>query len=290
MGTTRIEEVDTGDVTLSCAVDGEGPIVIALHGFPDSRESFRPIVPALVAAGYRVVRPALRGYFPSGVARSGRHDAIAAGEDAVRIADYFSPPRGDAKTDRVRLIGHDWGSVAAFAAASMRPERFSHLVTMAVPHPAALMRHLSPAQLRRSWYMGLFQLPVIAEVALARGDLALVDRLWRDWSPGYVATEAEMAAVKEGIRHRIAPVLAYYRALTSWQALARSRPIFGKIRVPAIHVHGEADGCIGVGTAEGADRFYANGYALRRLAGAGHFLAQEKPDEVARIVIDFFGK
>ena len=285
--TTRFEEVDTGDVTLSCAIDGDGPVVIALHGFPDCRETFLPIVPALVNAGYRVVRPALRGYFPSGVARSGRHDAIVAGEDALRLADYFAPRA--AGGSRVRLIGHDWGAVAAFAAAASAPDRVSHLVTMAVPHPAALLRNASAAQLRRSWYMGLFQLPVIAEVKLSRGDLALVDRLWRDWSPRYVPTEREMESVKEGIRSRIAPVLAYYRALTSVRRLADARAIFREVRVPSIHLHGEQDGCIGVECAEGSERFYKSGFSLHRIADAGHFFVQERPHEVARLVLDFFG-
>jgi pimeloyl-ACP methyl ester carboxylesterase len=236
-----------------------------------------------VAAGYRVVMPALRGYWPSGVARSGRHDALAAGEDVLRLADHFAPGA------RVRLIGHDWGAVASFAATSMAPERFSHLATMSVPHPGALVRRLSVAQLRRSWYMGLFQLPAVAEVSLARGDLALVDRLWRDWSPGYRATAEDMASVKAGIRHRIGPVIAYYRALTSVRMLLRARPMFGATRVPAIHLHGEDDACIGVACSDGAEQLYAGGYALHRIAGAGHFLTQEKPAEVARILIDFLG-
>src|SRR4051794_5382048 len=105
-----IEEVDTGDVTLSCAVSGEGPVILALHGFPDRRETFRPLVPALTAAGYRVVMPALRGYWPSGIAASGRHNALAAAEDTLRLADYYSP------SAPVRLVGHDWGAVASFAA------------------------------------------------------------------------------------------------------------------------------------------------------------------------------
>lgn len=278
----RVEEVDTGDVTLSCAVAGEGPVVLALHGFPDRRETFSPLVPALTAAGYRVVMPALRGYWPSGVARSGRHDALAAAEDALRLADLFSP------SAPVRLVGHDWGAVSAFAATALWPERFSHVATMAVPHPAAFLRRLSLSQLRRSWYMGLFQLPLVAEARLANNDLALIDRLWRDWSPGYRASPEEMRAVKAGIRDRIGPVLSYYRALLSPSARRAARPMFGKTRVPAVHLHGEDDGCVGVECAEGAERHYEKGYRLYRLAGAGHFLTHERPDEIAKILVEFF--
>lgn len=276
------ERIDTGDVVLDCLVAGEGPVVLALHGFPDDRATFRPLVPALAAAGYRVVMPALRGYRPSGLARSGRHDALAAGEDAIRLARHFSP---DAP---VRIVGHDWGAVAAFAAVAFAPERFSHLVSMAVPHPAAFVRALAnPAQLRRSWYMGLFQIRGLAEARLAKDDMAFVDRLWRDWSPGYRPTAEEMEVVKAGIRGREREVLAYYRALLSPRALLGARPLFGKVRVPAIHVHGEDDGCIGVESAEGAERFYARGYELRRVPGAGHFLTRERPAEVAEILNGF---
>lgn len=278
----RILEVDTGDVTLSCLVAGEGPAVIALHGFPDHRGGFRPLLPALVAAGYKVILPALRGYRPSGIARSGRHDALRAGEDAVALADHFSPGVP------VRLVGHDWGAVASFAATAFAPHRFSHLATMAVPHPAVFVRRLAdPRQLRRSWYMGLFQLPGIAEARLAKDDLAFVDRLWRDWSPGYAPSAEEMRAVKDGIRGRIGPVLAYYRALRSPRTLAQARPMFGKTRVPAIHLHGEDDGCIGVECAEGAERYYDKTYSMHTIAGAGHFLIQEKPAAVSEILVDF---
>lgn len=279
----RVDEIDTGDVTLSTAVVGEGPVVIAVHGFPDGRETFAPLLYALAGAGYRVVMPTLRGYWPSGVSRSGRHDALAAAEDIVFLADRLSPGA------KVKLIGHDWGAVAAFGAAALRPERFSHLATMAVPHPAAVLRNMSAAQLRRSWYIGLLQIPAVAEVALSRHDLALVDRLWRDWSPGYHVHEAEMAAVKAGIRHRLGPVIGYYRALRSLRALTRAKALFGKVRVPAIHLHGEQDGCLGIELADGAERFYEEGYRLCPIAGAGHFLNRERPEEVSRILVEFFG-
>ncbi|MBK8256059.1 MAG: alpha/beta hydrolase [Polyangiaceae bacterium] len=288
-----VTEVDTGDVALSClvatavhsdgpAASGSRPVVIALHGFPDHRGSFRPLFAPLVNAGMDVVAPALRGYSPSGKARSGRHDALAAGEDAVALANHFSMGRP------VRLVGHDWGAIAAFAAVSKAPERFSHLVTMAVPHPAAMLRAFRrPAQLKRSWYMGMFQLPKVAEYQLSKDNFALVDRLWKNWSPGYEAPAGEISAVKGGISERVGEVLQYYRALRDPARLRQARPTFGKVRVPSIHIHGENDGCIGAECCAGAERFYQSGFTLHTLQGAGHFFIHEKPDQVARILVDF---
>ncbi len=282
-----IESLDTGDVTLSCQVEAsagdDAPLVIAIHGFPDSRETFASLVPSLVAAGRRVVVPTLRGYAPSGLARSGRHHALGVADDVLWLADHLSPGRP------VELIGHDWGALAAFNAVARAPQRFAKLVTMSVPHPAAMMSRVRPAQLKRSWYIAMFQLPLIAESKLAKDDLALIDRLWREWSPGYAARAGELEAVKAGIRGRIAPVLAYYRALASPAVQKEARINFSPVEVPSIHLHGVDDGCVGIECADGAEAHYRSGYALHPIAGAGHFLMHEKPAEVARIVVDFLG-
>ncbi len=286
MDTQRLD-LDLDDVTLRCTLagpaGGEGPLVIAVHGFPDDATTFRHQVPALVAAGYRVVCPTLRGYAPSGLARSHRYDAEALGRDLVAVADRLSPGAP------ARLVGHDWGAIAAFAAVALAPGRFSHLCTMAVPHAAAFARNFGFAQARRSWYMGLFQLPGLAEARLRADDFALVDRLWRDWSPGYQASPEELRAVKEGLAERRSAALAYYRTLRSPRAILgpSRRLLFAPVRVPALHLHGADDGCVGVACTRGAERFYAAPYRLSVVEGAGHFLQREKPAAVNAELLAF---
>lgn len=279
MSTGRVV-VDVGAAALACDVAGEGPLVILAHGFPDCARSFRHQVPALVAAGFRVVVPTLRGYAPSSPARDRRYDPAAIGGDLVALARHFSPGR------RVRLVGHDWGAVGAYAAAALAPGAFSHLCTVAVPHlGAAALGFLSPEQLRRSWYVLFFQLRGLAERRLAAGDFALVERLWRDWSPGFSAPPEELAHVKAALRGREREVLAYYRAVgrvdRALFALMRRRT-----RVPAIYVHGVDDGCVGVALTAGVERAYAARVRVHRLAG-GHFVHQENPEEFNRILVQF---
>lgn len=274
--------IDLGDVALACTVEGEGPLVIAAHGFPDDASTFRAQVPALVRAGYRVVTPTMRGYAPSGLARSGQYDIVALGRDLIALADRLSPAA------QVRIIGHDWGALAGFAAAALEPERVSHLAALAVPHPRRLLRGLlSLAQMRRSWYVGMFQLPRVAEARLLADDLALVDRLWMRWSPGYRATSGELDVIKEGIRHRVGAVLAYYRALPGALLGPHRRRILAPTRVPTLRLHGIDDGCIGVEVGYGEERLYERRFEAYQISGAGHFLQRERPEEVNAALLSF---
>ena len=273
--------VDTGGATLACLVDGDGPLVICAHGFPDCARSFRHQAPALVAAGFRVVAPYLRGYAPSTPARDRRYDAAALGGDLVALARHFSP-RAPA-----RIVGHDWGAIAAYAAVALAPRAFSHLVTLAVPHlRVAAPRFLAPAQLRRSWYMGMFQIPRVAERWLAADEFALVDRLWRDWSPGFTAPGGELAAVKAALRGRERDVLAYSRAIVSRTSSAAARLLRRPTAVASLYVHGLEDGCIGVELADGIERAYVGPIAVHRLAG-GHFVHQQAVEQFNAILVQF---
>jgi len=278
----ELQTVHLGDVTLACAVEGEGAVVIAAHGFPDDATTFRAQVPALVRAGYRVVAPTMRGYAPSGVAESGRYDLEALGGDLLGLAERFSPGAP------VRIVGHDWGALAGFAAAALAPDRVCHLAALAMPHPRVLLPALlSPAQLRRSWYTGLFQLPRVAEARLLADDLALVERLWRDWSPGYSVTPEELRAVKDGIRDRAGPVLAYYRALPGAMLGPLRRQVFARTRVPTLRLHGIDDGCIGVKVGRGEERCYERRFEAQQIPGAGHFLHRERPEAVNAALLSF---
>jgi pimeloyl-ACP methyl ester carboxylesterase len=166
-----IEPIDVGTATLSCLVDGDGPLVVMAHGFPDGPSTFRHQVAAL--RGYRVVRPFMRGYAPSSVARDGRYDAGRLADDLLAVGEHFS-------REPFVLVGHDWGAVAAYAAAARAPSRIRKLVTAAVPHPrVAGLRWLKPRQLAKIWYMAFFQLRGIAERRLRRDDFRFVDELWR---------------------------------------------------------------------------------------------------------------
>ena len=278
-------DVVADDARLRCGLRGSGPVVLCAHGFPDNYRSYRHQIPALCDKNYRVVSVAMRGYEPSSVCQRGRYDVATLGRDLCQVAEAVSPD------EPVRLIGHDWGAVAAFAASALRPERFSQLVTMAVPHlRVAAPRFATVAQARRSSYMARFQIRGRAERWLARDELALVEQLWRDWSPDLRCSAPEMDRVKEALRDRLPDVLGYYRQMVSIRAIVGEsrRLVFAKTRVPSLHIHGEDDGCVGVELCEGLDAAYLDHFELLRVAGAGHFVHLEQPDLVNDALCSFF--
>ncbi len=251
--------------------------VLYLHGFPDCPWTTASLFDALAARGYRVRAPFLRGYDPSPLRGSFALEDLS--RDVMALADALSPDVP------VHLLGHDWGAVLAYAACAQWPARVGSAVTMAVPHPLALVRALAaPRQLRRSAYMLFFQLPIAPEWALERRDFAWIDRLWRRWSPGYVLPMELRARLHETLRRSEGAPLEYYRAMTRpiGQALRRLRgPLARPVQVPVLHLQGADDGCIGLEACDGEERHFAGTFVRASLAGVGHFLPQEVPEQIA---------
>jgi pimeloyl-ACP methyl ester carboxylesterase len=275
--------VTANGVDFAYLADGpaDGPLALLLHGFPDTAWTWRHLLPALAEAGYRAVAPFMRGYAPTAVPDDGRYQTGALVADAHALWSAL-----DGRSDAV-LIGHDWGAAAAYGAAVLGgPERWSKVVTMAVPPPGALgTAFLNYDQLRRSFYMFFFQSP-IADIAVGLNDMDFIAKLWRDWSPGYdYADDVDHVRAALGTPENLAAALGYYRnlfdasrhapELAAEQAAAGSHPA-----QPLLYLHGDTDGCMGVELAEAFD-------GTTVVDGAGHFLQLEKPDVVNELVLKF---
>lgn len=286
MRRTVIQRVRLPALELAYVEAGRGPLVLCVHGFPDTAHSFEPVLDRLAAAGYRAVAPFLRGYAPSALAADGDYRLTTVASDLMALVEALGERRA-------WLVGHDWGAAASYVAAAQAPARFAAVVTAAVPHLRRFLLRPTLRQLLRSRYMGFFQLPRIPEARIVRDDFAWLRALIRRWSPRWEPSEADLAPVLATLSQPdyCSAALAYYRALP--KALADRATwtlMFKPLPVPAKLICGADDGCIGAEMFEDQAQYFGAGYVLARIDGAGHFMHCEQPQRFADEMLDWLGR
>ena len=265
------------------------PLALCLHGFPDSAGTWRHLLPALAGLGYHAVAPYLRGYAPTALPADDCYQLGALVADACSLHEAFGAD------NRAVIIGHDWGAMAAYGAIAYAPHLWSRAVTLAVPPVASMATaFFDYEQLRRSFYLFVFQTP-LAELALGASDLALIDGLWRDWSPGYPAAP-DVAAAKNCLRDpaRMRAAIGYYRAmfdatahLPGYAAEQEAATAGRQAGCPVLYLHGADDGSLGAGLTADADQFLPPGSRRVIVSGTGHFLHLERPELIGSMIADW---
>jgi pimeloyl-ACP methyl ester carboxylesterase len=268
MSDTPIKTVEANGLRFAYLEEGAGPLVLLLHGFPDTAHTWDAVRPALAAAGYRAVSPFMRGYAPTEVPAEEAFDTDTLGRDALALVEALG-------AEKAVVVGHDWGASAAYAAASLGPERVELLVTLAIPHPASLRP--SPGLL---W--GGRHFFVLSRRGAARrireAGFAYIDTLVKRWSPAWDVPPGETAAVKAAFREpgSFEAALGYYRAV----GLRPPSSLRKRIRVPSVSFAGTDD----ILPPEAFDRaasWFTAGYRVVRMPG-GHFMHREHPERFNR--------
>ncbi len=277
------------DLTFSYFEAGpaDGPLALLFHGFPDSPFTWRHLLPELAAAGYHAVAPAQRGYAPTEIPKNGRYQLGQLGLDANALHEALG---GD---DRAVIIGHDWGAMTAYTALNLEPNRWRKAVTANVPPLGAVGgAFFNIDQLKRSWYMFFFQND-LAPMVVEMDNLAFIDRLWADWSPGYDAAE-DLISIKAalGTPENLMAALSYYRAMfnPAYQddELAEAQAASAMpTSVPTLYLHGRNDGCFGVDVIGDPLAFLAEGSRFEIVEDAGHFLQLQQPAVVNRLILEW---
>lgn len=275
----------TNGITLHAAVAGppEGNLVILLHGFPEFWYGWRHQIAALAGAGLRILAPDQRGYNLSDKPAGGaayRLDSLA--DDAIGLANALG-------AKDFAVVGHDWGGVVAWHLATRNPERVARAVILNAPHPATLWRYARrhPGQLRKSWYVGFFQLPVLPEMSLRAGNFWVLRRSLVRTSREAAFRPADWPVYREAWRQpgALGAMLNWYRALPHD---ACSLPPT-RIRVPVRVIWGGHDAFLDPGLADAGIALCDEG-ELFPLPDATHWLQHEEPDRVNRLLIEFLAQ
>jgi pimeloyl-ACP methyl ester carboxylesterase len=273
--------IDLGEVRLQVAEAGpeDGPLVLLLHGFPETGRSWRHQVGPLAAAGLRVVVPDQRGYGqsskPEGIRAYGLDTLV---DDVARLIKACG-------RERAHLVGHDWGGLVAWWAASTRPDLVERLAILNAPHPAVAgsyaRRHLTQAL--RSGYVGFFQLPAVPERLLALGDYALLRRSLTSTSRPGAFSEADLAAYTDAWAEpgALTAMLNWYRAL---MRVPRAEPADPRIKAPTLVLWGVKDVALERGLAT-ASADLCEQADLRFFEEATHWIHREEVEPVNAALI-----
>ncbi|MBM3742211.1 MAG: alpha/beta hydrolase [Actinobacteria bacterium] len=268
---------------------GSGKLALLLHGFPDTAQTWRHLMPMLAELGYRAVAPFTRGYAPSAVPSDGCYQTAMLARDANALHDVLGGD-GDAV-----IVGHDWGAPSCYGAALDAPNRWRKVVGMAVPPTAALGMAFvqSIDQIKKSWYMFFFQ-HGLADLVVGANNHAFIEMLWRDWSPNYDASD-DLEFVKRSLADpkNLRAALGYYRATLGdgyrdpRLADLQNQMGSGVPTQPLLYLHGANDGCIGAEVVEAARKIAPANVEFAMVEKAGHFLQLEQPKIVNKLICDF---
>jgi pimeloyl-ACP methyl ester carboxylesterase len=271
--TTRSGLTFTADVA---GPDG-GPLVLLLHGFPESRHSWREALLVLAAAGYRCVAPDQRGY--SAGARPDPADlSNYAFDKLVNDAIEIAAAAGY-EGKRFHQVGHDWGGQVSWGVADAHPERLASLTVLSRPHPLSFRGALQDPngdQKHRSRHHTRFLEPETGPMLIEDNARRLREGLFGQ-NVGQGAIADHVAVL--GNLSAIEAALAWYR---SNKGLSGD---FGPINVPTLYIWGDADATVGPDAAKGTGEFVTAAYVMEVLPGVGHFVMDNAPTKATELML-----
>ena len=307
-------QVQAGDLSMHIAEAGEGPLVLLLHGFPESWYSWRHQLTALAEAGYHAVAPDQRGYCETGPpggpgqqAGPGEYTMLHLTGDVIALMDVLG-------AEQAVVAGHDWGAPVAWHTALFRPDRIRGVVGLSVPYrprgsaaPIATLR----AVLGESFYMVYFQQPGVADAELSRDPATTFRKVLTSLAGegpamklipaggGFLDAASEPAELPPWLTQQdIDAYVAQYAQsgftgpLNWYRNMDRNWELTGAwqhapIGVPALFVAGDRDPVLGFISTDGLAKFLPKLTRSVILPGCGHWTQQERPAEVNDAMLTF---
>lgn len=263
------------------------PLVLLLHGFPEFWYSWRHQIPAL-SEHFRVVAPDLRGYNLTEKPDTG-YDMGTLTTDIKALIEAL----GEKKAI---LVAHDWGGAIAWAFAYRYPEMLEKLVILNAPHPVRFAEELrsNPQQILKSWYIAFFQIPWLPESFIALNDYDFIEAAFRhpQVRPGSFSNEDirqyKQAAARPGA---LTSAVNYYRSLFDVTRLGEMGELEARynepLTCPTMVIWGTRDFALETSLTSNLDRFFAGPFRLELLPDCSHWVQQEDPTEVNRLLVEF---
>lgn len=272
--------ITSNGLKLHYVTQGEGPLMLLLHGFPEFWYSWRHQIPEF-AKDFKVVALDLRGYNDSDKPEA---------QSAYVMSEFIKDVQGVIKGlgyDRCVLVGHDWGGAIAWNFAYDHPEMVEKLIVLNIPHPAKFAEGLrTPQQLLRSSYIFLFQLPWVPELLIQTADYQALENAFKGMAINKSAfTNEDIAAYKNAAAKRgaLTAMLNYYRNIFQQRMLKSDWRV---LEVPTLMIWGEKDTALGTELTYGTAS-YVNNLQIKYIPECSHWVQQEQPQVVNQYMREF---
>lgn len=272
MENIRQRTIATNGIEMHIAEQGEGPLVVLLHGFPESWYSWRHQLAAM-GGQYHCIAPDLRGYGDTD--NKGPYDVETLQRDVLALIDEVGG-------GPVHVVAHDWGGAIAWLLAINHPEAVRSLAVCNIPHPALMAKGIrKPRQLLRSWYIFFFQLPWLPELLLRAQDYQVLARgIIRDCKPGTFTREDVEEMLRTWRKHGLGGGVNWYRAVLRHPAKLPDPPA---VVAPTTLIWGEDDVALGIELTYGTER-YVEDLEVHYLPNTSHWVQQEEPARVNELL------
>ena len=272
-----VKFIEANGVRFAYIEEGQGPLVLLFHGYPETARSWATVQHRIAAAGYRVVAPYMRGYPPTAFADD--YSVKALGQDVVSLIDAFGE-------QSAVVVGHDWGAAAVYRAAADNPSKIKKVVALSIPHSRAFAGDLTVFW--EAPHFVYYQFPW-AERLLWSRDFAHVDRIYKQWAPSYQPTPAVLEDIKATLRvpGATASTLNYYWTLVRTDSAESAAAAAKDITMPALIITGSEDGPMRTGRFDKARPAFTGPYKLVEIGKVGHFPQLEAPDQTGEAIVNF---
>lgn len=264
--------VRVNGINVYVVVDGAGPTILLLHGFPDTHHLWRHVAPQLVAAGYRVMMIDQRGYGESDAPQDVSAytiDKIAS--DAVEVIKALGI------NEKVKLVGHDWGAFVGWYLCLNNPVLFDAFVAVSVGHPLAY-RNAGPAQWRKGWYIFLFQIPGVAEWLFSANNYRVLRSISKDRDD---QAQRVQCFSRKG---RLTAALNWYRA--NFGSFGTSH--FGSNKVPTLGIYSRGDVALTEKQMVDSEKYMAAEWKYQCIENSSHWIPLDQPELLSKAIVDWF--
>jgi pimeloyl-ACP methyl ester carboxylesterase len=274
------DKIDTNGLKLHYVTEGEGDLMLFLHGFPEFWYSWWHQISEF-AKDYKVVAIDLRGYNDSDKPQA---------QSAYVMTEFVEDVKGVIEGlgyGRCILVGHDWGGAIAWSFSHAYPELVSRLIVMNIPHPAKFAAGLKTLQqMLKSWYIAFFQIPFLPELLIQLDDYRLIEEAFRGMAIDQSAfTDEDIEEYKNAFAKRgvLISVINYYRNLPDYLS---KEQVWDILTMPTLLIWGEEDKALGKELTYGTEK-YVQDLRIRYIPNCSHWVQQEQPQLVNQLMREF---